>query len=180
MNGPAAMKLLLDDGTEISGRAFGAAHQPSAVPRPNRLTSEKCHKRTHALQTRKHDDRKRARRRRQHIRRIQHRECDDASERRRYQRQLLHHLPPDRKSDQRRRIMDQWRSNGSWLAGPMCRRPPAFPSAPALSTRAPTYTPIRPQFSKMHGRKTSKYKQPSKFAALSVGPAAKKWNSSYA
>ncbi len=59
------------------------------------------------------------------------------------------------------------------LAGPMCRRPPAFPSAPALSTRAPTYTPIRPQFSKMHGRKTSKYKQPSKFAALSVGPAAK-------
>jgi hypothetical protein len=58
MNGPAAMKLLLDDGTEISGRAFGAAHQPSAVPRPNRLTSEKCHKRTHALQTRKHDDRK--------------------------------------------------------------------------------------------------------------------------
>src|SRR5215813_10324727 len=34
------------------------------------------------------------------------------SVRRRYQRQLLHHLPPDRKSDQR--------------AGPMCRRPPAF------------------------------------------------------
>ena len=37
---PAAMKLLLEDGTEISGRAFGAAHQPSAVPCPNRLTSE--------------------------------------------------------------------------------------------------------------------------------------------
>src|SRR5262249_29244156 len=66
------------------------------------------------------------------------------------------------------------------LTGPMCRRPPAFPSAPALSTRAPTYTPIRPQFSKVHGRKTSKYKQPSKFAALTAGPAAKKWNSSYA
>src|SRR5262249_54357457 len=48
-------------------------------------------------------------------RRIHHRECDDASERRRYQRQLLHHLPPDGKSDQRRRIMDQWRSDGSWL-----------------------------------------------------------------
>src|SRR5262249_2563348 len=60
------------------------------------------------------------------------------------------------------------------LAGPMCRRPPAFPSAPALSTRAPTYTPIRPQFSKVYGRKTSKYKQPSKFAALTAGPAAKK------
>jgi hypothetical protein len=55
---------------------------------------------------------------------------------------------------------------------------PAFPSAPVLSTRAPTYTPIRPQFSKVHGRKTSKYKQPSKFTAS--GPAAKKWNSSYA
>src|ERR1700736_2025336 len=37
---PAAMKLLLENGTEISGRAFGAAHQPSAVPCPNRLTSE--------------------------------------------------------------------------------------------------------------------------------------------
>src|SRR5215813_11451279 len=35
-------------------------------------------------------------------------------------------------------------------------------------------------FSKVHGRKTSKYKQPSKFAALTAGPAAKKWNSSYA
>src|SRR5262249_49728516 len=42
-----------------------------------------------------------------------HRECDDASEWRRYERQLLHHLPPERKSDQRRRIMDQWRSDGS-------------------------------------------------------------------
>src|SRR5262245_4434564 len=36
------------------------------------------------------------------------------------------------------------------------------------------YTPIRPQFSKVYGRKTSKYKQPSKFAALTAGPAAKK------
>src|SRR5215468_5904988 len=38
----------------------------------------------------------------------------------------------------------------------------------------PTYTPIRPQFSKVYGGKTSKYKQPSKFAALTAGPAAKK------
>src|SRR5262249_20578630 len=68
-----------------------------------------------------------------------------------------------------------WTNGGATvLAGPMCRRPPAFPSAPALST------PIRPQFSKVHGRKTSKYKQPSKFPALTVGPAAKKWNSAYA
>src|SRR5262249_34662409 len=40
--------------------------------------------------------------------------------------------------------------------------------------------PIRPQFSKVHGRKTSKYKQPSKFPAFTAGPAAKKWNSAYA
>src|SRR5262249_6167422 len=42
------------------------------------------------------------------------------------------------------------------------------------------YTPIRPQFSKVHGRKTSKYKQPSKFPALTARSAAKKWNSAYA
>src|SRR5262249_45748237 len=41
-------------------------------------------------------------------------------------------------------------------------------------------TPIRPQFSKVHGRKTSKYKQPSKFPALTARSAAKKWNSAYA
>ena len=73
-----------------------------------------------------------------------------------------------------------WTNGATGLGWANVQTTPAFPSAPALSTRAPTYTPIRPQYSKVHGRKTSKYKQPSKFAALTAGPAAKKWNFSYA
>src|SRR5262245_10318468 len=77
-------------------------------------------------------------------------------------------FPPDRKSDQRRRI------GATGLGWANVQTTPGLPSSPALSTRAPTYTSIRPQFSKVYGRKTSKYKQPSKFAALTAGPAAKK------
>ncbi len=47
MNAPAAMKLLLEDGTEMSGRAFGAAgsvagevvFNTSRCLRPSRLAS---------------------------------------------------------------------------------------------------------------------------------------------
>src|ERR1700730_3012749 len=97
------MRADIHDGQEHKRSVQGPDTEAQDLSPPNHhfplatrgRSIQKCHKRTHALHCRRGSTTtgKSARRRRQHIRRIQHRECDDASERRRYQRQLLHHLP---------------------------------------------------------------------------------------